>query len=72
MHTRTNIVLDDALINEAFHYAKVSTKKELIDLALREFIASHKRRDIRHLRGKVKLHEDYNYKLLRKDKDQAE
>lgn len=69
MHSRTNIVLDTTLVKEALHYAKVSTKRELIDLTLREFIANHKRRDIRLLRGKVKLREDYNYKLMRKDKD---
>lgn len=66
---RTNIVLDERLIKEAFHYAPVSTKRELIDLALREFIAHHKRRDIRVLRGKVQLREDYNYKSLRERKD---
>lgn len=66
---RTNIVLDDRLVKEAFHYAKVSTKRELIDLALREFIANHRRRDVRALPGKVKLRQDYNYKLLRKEKD---
>ncbi len=65
---RTNIVLNSELVKEAFHYAQVSTKRELIDLALREFIANHKRRDVRVLRGKVKLREDYNYKSLRKEK----
>jgi Arc/MetJ family transcription regulator len=65
---RTNVVLDDQLIKEAFQYAQVSTKRELIDIALREFVANHKRRDIRSLRGKVKLREDYNYKSLREDK----
>lgn len=65
---RTNIVLNDELVKEAFHYAQVSTKRELIDLALREFIANHKRRDVRVLHGKVKLREDYNYKSLRKEK----
>ncbi len=69
---RTNIVLDDLLVKEAFHYAQVSTKRELIDLALREFIANHKRRDVRFLRGKIKLREDYNYKLLRKEKEKDE
>ena len=49
---RTNIVLDDMLVKEAFHYAKVSTKRELIDLALREFIENHKRRDIRSITWK--------------------
>lgn len=66
---RTNIVLDDKLVKEAFHYASVSTKRELIDLALREFVANHKRRDVRLLRGKVILRKDYNYKLLRKGGD---
>jgi hypothetical protein len=37
------------------------------ELALREFIANHKRRDVRALREKVKLREDYNYKSLRSD-----
>jgi Arc/MetJ family transcription regulator len=49
MHT--SIVLDDKLVQEAFRYASVSTKRELIDLALREFIANCKRRE--------KLREDY-------------
>lgn len=63
---RTNIVLDEQLIAEAFRYAAhVSSKRELIDLALREFIANHKRKDIRLLRGKVNLTLDYDYKSLR-------
>jgi len=66
---RTNIILNDQLVQEAFRYASVETKRELIDLALREFIANHKRRDVRHLRGKVKFRNDYNYKLLRKDRE---
>jgi Arc/MetJ family transcription regulator len=63
---RTNIVLDDALVKEASHYANVSSKRELIDLALREFIANHRRRDIRELFGKVKIASDYDYKKMRR------
>lgn len=66
---RTNIVLDEKLIKEAFRYAEVSTKKELIDLALREFVENHRRKDIRDLRGKVKIDSNYDYKKLRKEKD---
>ena len=66
---RTNIILDNKLVQEAFRYAPVSTKRELIDLALREFVANHKRRDVRLMRGKIKLRDDYNYKLLRKDRE---
>jgi Arc/MetJ family transcription regulator len=65
---RTNIVLDDKLIKEAFHYTSVTTKRELVNLALHEFIQNHKRLDIRDLRGKIKLHDDYDYKALRTEK----
>lgn len=64
---RTNIVLDDKLVKEAFKYTQVSTKRELVNLALREFINNHKRRDIRELLGKVHLSPDYDYKLLRQN-----
>jgi len=63
---RTNIVLDDDLIKEAFAYSKVKTKKALIHLALKEFIDLHRRKDLREIRGKVKFQKDYNYKELRK------
>lgn len=62
---RTNIVLDEKLVKEAFRYADVSTKRELIDLALREFVANHRRKDIRDLRGKVRIDSKYDYKAMR-------
>ena len=62
---RTNIVLNEKLIKEAFRYAPVSTKRDLIDLALREFVDNHRRKDIRELRGKIKIDSKYNYKKLR-------
>ena len=37
---RTNIVLDDNLVKEAFRHAPVKTKRELVDLALRDFGAA--------------------------------
>jgi predicted nucleic acid-binding protein/Arc/MetJ family transcription regulator len=48
-----NIVLDDELVEEAFRHSNAKTKRELVDLALREFVENHKRKDIRELRGKV-------------------
>ena len=62
---RTNIVLDDDLVEEAFRHAPVKTKRELVDLALREFVASRKRKDMRDLIGKVKLDPSYDYKKAR-------
>lgn len=65
---RTNILLDDKLVEEAFHYCDAKTKRELIQLALEEFVRNHKRRDLRELKGKVKFDEDYDYKAARKGK----
>ncbi|MBC8387443.1 MAG: type II toxin-antitoxin system VapB family antitoxin [Actinobacteria bacterium] len=63
---RTNIVLDDNLLKEAFKYADMSTKKDIVNLALKEFIENHRRLDMRELKGKVKFREDYDYKKLRR------
>lgn len=62
---RTNIVLDEGLVKEAFRYVDVKTKRELVDLALREFVENHRRHDVRELRGQVTLKPDYDYKALR-------
>lgn len=63
---RTNIVLNEKLVKEGLKYVTVKTKKSLIDTALREFIANHRRRDIRELKGKIQILDDYQYKTLRK------
>lgn len=65
---RTNIVLDDSLVKEAFRYAPVKTKRELVDLALRELVASRKRRDLRELFGRGGIRDDYDYKSVRAGK----
>lgn len=63
---RTNIVLDEALVKEAFKYAdSIHTKKELIDTALREFVRTRKMKDMRDLKGKIKFADDYDYKKMR-------
>jgi Arc/MetJ family transcription regulator len=65
---RANIVLDDELVEEAFQLSDAKTKRELVDRALREFVANRKRRDIRELRGKISFHPGYDYKALREGK----
>lgn len=62
---RTNIVLDPELVAEALQYTTATTKRELVDLALREFVANHKRKDMRDLRGQIRFADDYDYKALR-------
>ena len=64
---RTNIVLNDELVNEAFQYSQaISTKRELIEVALREYVNNRKRKNIRDLKGKIQFRDDYDYKEMRK------
>lgn len=62
---RTNIDLDDELVAEAFRYTDLKTKKDLVHQALREFVARHRRADIRELPGTVGIRADYDHKPLR-------
>ena len=63
---RTNIVIDDELLNEAFSVSNAKTKKDLIHEALKEFIRLKKRRDLVELAGTVRFHKNYDHKKLRK------
>ena len=62
---RTNIVLDEDLIDEAFKYARVKTKKELVQIALQEYIENHKKKNLMDLKGKINFSEEYDYKKTR-------
>jgi len=63
---RTNIVLDDILVEEAFKYSSsIRTKKELIETALREYVQNRKIKDLRELKGKIQFSDDYDYKKMR-------
>lgn len=62
---RTNIVLDDDLVKEAFRYARVKTKRELVEQALRSFVDQHRRLDVREIRGRVRIRRGYDHKKFR-------
>ena len=62
---RTDIVLDDTLVEEAMILSGAKTKKELISNALREFVTARKRLNLLDLDGKIKFSEAYDYKRLR-------
>jgi Arc/MetJ family transcription regulator len=53
MCMRTNIEINDAVMAEAQRLTGVRTKRETVDLALRELVARHKRLGILDLRGKI-------------------
>lgn len=50
---RTNIEIDDEVMSEAQRLTGVKTKREAVDLALRELVARHRRLGILELRGRV-------------------
>ena len=62
---RTNIEIDDKLMEEAFKFTNVRTKKELVHLALQEFVKAKKKKDLLDLSGKIQFYEGYDYKALR-------
>jgi Arc/MetJ family transcription regulator len=60
METRTNIVLDDALVNQVMARAGVKTKKAAIEAALRAYIRKPDYSAIMALRGKGVLADNYD------------
>ncbi len=63
---RTNVVLDDALLQEAQKAGGFKTKRETIDAALRLLVKMKRQEDILDLFGKVEFFEDYDYKAMRR------
>ncbi len=57
---RTNIVLDDNLVNRARELTGLKTKRAIIDEALRTLIRMHEQKSVRELRGKLNWEGDLN------------
>lgn len=53
MCMRTNIEIDDEVMLEAQRLTGTATKRETVDLALRELVARHRRLGVLELRGRV-------------------
>ncbi|MEW6381533.1 MAG: type II toxin-antitoxin system VapB family antitoxin [bacterium] len=62
---RTNVNLDEELVKEGLELTHFKTIKELVNHALKEFIAWKKRSLLLEWEGKVEFFEDYDYKDLR-------
>jgi Arc/MetJ family transcription regulator len=50
---RTNIEIDDEVLDEARLLTGLATKRETVDFALRELVARQRRLGVLQLRGKV-------------------
>lgn len=46
-------------------YTSLKTKKDIVNEALKEFVANHKRLSMMELKGKIEFAEGYDYKALR-------
>jgi Arc/MetJ family transcription regulator len=51
---RTNIEIDDDLMNEAMRTAKTRTKKETVEAALKLLVQTRAQARLRRWRGKIK------------------
>ena len=50
---RTNIVIDDDLMNEAMRLSKIKTKKAVVETGLKLLVQIKKQEQIKSLRGKL-------------------
>ncbi len=50
---RTNIDIDEKLMNEAMKWSNLKSKKEIVNSALAELIKFYKRQSMKNLQGKV-------------------
>ena len=62
---RTNIVLDEKLVREAMKLAKVTTKREAVDVALRRFVQSGNQRKLLELKATGGIARNYDHKRIR-------
>lgn len=62
---RTNIVIDDTLMQKAMKISGLKTKREVVEKAISEFVANRTRKDLKELRGKIQFADDYDYRAMR-------
>ena len=61
---RTNIVLDDKLVQRAQKLTGIKTKREVVHEALRTLILLKEQAEVRNLRGKLKWEGDLGEQRL--------
>ena len=51
---RTNIIIDDDLMNEAMTLSQIKTKKTVVETSLKLLVQMKKQEQLKSLRGKLK------------------
>jgi len=62
---RTNIVIDELLISKAMEISELKTKKEIVNLALQEYVNNRTRLNLLDLKGHIEFSDGYDPKALR-------
>jgi len=55
---RTNVVIDDALMDDVLKATGLKTKREAVELGLKTLLRLHKQEEIKSFRGKLKWEGD--------------
>ncbi len=61
----TNLAIDEALLEEALKAGGFKTKKETVNVALKELIQRRKQEDVVRMFSSVGYDKNYNYKKMR-------
>lgn len=61
---RTNIVIDDKLMDEAMALTRLETKKAMVEAGLKLLIQIKKQERLKHLRGKLRWDGDLDVMRL--------
>jgi len=69
---RTNIDLDDALLDEALRLSGAKTKREVVHLGLEALIKQARKKDLMDLIGKIDLDAAFDHKKVRRTRYDAD
>ncbi len=69
---RTNIELDDKIVEEAMKVSGAKTKKDVVDMALRALIKSKKKKDLLDLVGRIDIDPAFDHKKARRGRYDAD
>ncbi len=61
----TNLNIDIPLLNKVFKIGNFKTKREAVNIALKEYVQNHRQKDILKYLNKVDYDKDYDYKKSR-------
>ena len=67
---RTHVDLNDYLVAQAMELSQITTKRQVVEQALEEFVADCKRLDERALKGSALIRDDYDHKAMRAARNQ--